>query len=80
MKTTIPGHFNAVTVMLRVNDQALCTGTRFPSRMQHYTQSLFLRCNAVAVSAKFRSGRLFATVSVISRVYYDSGISSSAHI
>jgi hypothetical protein len=35
MKTTILGHFNAVAMMLGVNDQTPCTETRFPSRMQH---------------------------------------------
>jgi len=34
MKTTILGHFNAATVMLRVNDQGLCTGARIRSTMQ----------------------------------------------
>jgi len=34
METTILEHFNAITMMLGVNDQTLCTGARFPSRMQ----------------------------------------------
>jgi hypothetical protein len=34
METTILGHFNAVTMMLGVNDQTLCTGARFRSRNQ----------------------------------------------
>jgi hypothetical protein len=33
METTILGHFNAATVMLRVNDQGFCTGARFRTRM-----------------------------------------------
>jgi len=33
MKSTILGHFNAVPVMVRVNDQTLCTGAGFRSRM-----------------------------------------------
>jgi hypothetical protein len=33
MENTILGHYNAVTGMLRVNDQASCTGGRFRSTM-----------------------------------------------